>query len=227
MQPYFLPYLGYFQLMAAVDAFVVYDDVKYTKKGWINRNRLLQNGKDAVFTLPLEAAPDSLDVRDRSISDDFDRRHLIERVRHAYRGAPFFDAAFDVFQRIVLHPERNLFAFLYHSLVETSAYLGIGAKLIVSSEIGVARSLRGEERVIATCLATGASLYVNPIGGRALYSRERFAERGIELRFLRPAEIEYRQFGSDFVPRLSILDAMMFNSRERIANLLATAFTLE
>ena len=227
MQPYFLPYIGYFQLIAAVDAFVIYDDIKYTKKGWINRNRLLQNGKDAVFTLPLENAPDSLDVRERRISGSFDRSHLIERVRNAYHGAPFFADAFEVFESIVLHSERNLFAFLHHSLIETCAYLGIGTKLIVSSELGVDPSLRGQDRVIATCVRVGASVYVNPIGGKELYSRERFAEHEIGLRFLRPGAVRYRQFGEEFVPWLSILDVMMFNDKSRIGEFVATGFALE
>ena len=56
MQPYFLPYIGYWQLLSAVDQFVVYDNIKYTKKGWINRNRFLRDGTDAVFTIPLKGA---------------------------------------------------------------------------------------------------------------------------------------------------------------------------
>ena len=88
MQPYFLPYIGYFQLIDAVDLFIVYDDVKYTKRGWINRNRMLVNGRDAVFSLPLKHASDALDVRDRELATDFNPEKLLKQFAGAYRRAP-------------------------------------------------------------------------------------------------------------------------------------------
>ena len=227
MQPYFLPYIGYFQLIAAVDLFVIYDNIQYTKKGWINRNRFLENGRDAVFTLPLRGASDSLDIRDRTISEEFDRIGLLNRIRQGYRRAPFFEPAFAFFERVVLHSERNLFGFLQHSLLETCGVLGIGTKIVVSSELTIDHTLRGENKVIAICRHVGASVYINPSGGVDLYSRETFAEHGIDLKFLRPVEIRYRQLGDDFVPWLSILDVMMFNSVDEIRGLLTNGFELE
>src|SRR5437868_13460953 len=93
MQPYFLPYIGYFQLIESVDLFVIYDNIKYTKKGWINRNRFLRNGADVVFTVPLRKDSDSLNVRERAVADDFDPRKLVNQVREAYRRAPHFTQA--------------------------------------------------------------------------------------------------------------------------------------
>ena len=90
MQPYFLPYIGYFQLIAAVDQFIVYDNIKYTKKGWINRNRLLQNGTDTVFSIPLSKDSDALDIRERQIAADFRRDKLLKQIAEAYRKAPYF-----------------------------------------------------------------------------------------------------------------------------------------
>ncbi len=90
MQPYFLPYIGYFQLIAAVDLFVVYDNIKYTKKGWINRNRMLRNGADAMFSLPLKAAPDTSTCGDREMAPDFDPQKLLNPITGAYRRAPHF-----------------------------------------------------------------------------------------------------------------------------------------
>ena len=83
MQPYFLPYVGYWQLLAAVDEFIVYDNIKYTKKGWINRNRMLRNGEDVMFSLPLQGASDSLDIVERELSDSFDREKLLSQFSGA------------------------------------------------------------------------------------------------------------------------------------------------
>ena len=226
MQPYFLPYIGYFQLVAAVDLFVIYDNVKYTKKGWINRNRILENGKDAVFTVPLRRDSDFLDIRDRRVSERFDRTGLQRRVRQAYRAAPFFEPSFALFQRIVEHADTDLFGFLQHSIVEVCGYLGIQTKIVASSELPVDHSLQGESRVISMCRSVGASVYINPIGGLDLYSRERFAEQGIELRFQKPHEIRYPQFDDTFVPWLSILDVMMFNPLPEIRRFLTDRFEL-
>ena len=93
MQPYFFPYIGYFQLIAAVDLFVVYDNIKYTKKGWINRNRMLQNGKDAVFSLPAqEATRTSSMCASESWRAGFRPRQLLNQIEAAYRRAPVLRA---------------------------------------------------------------------------------------------------------------------------------------
>lgn len=212
MQPYFLPYIGYFQLIAAVDLFIVYDNIKYTKKGWINRNRLLRNGADSVFSLPLKAAPDHLDVRERRLAEGFRPDKLLNQFKEAYRRAPYFDQAFPMLEEILGFGDPNLFAFLRHSIQKTCGYLGIATEIRTSSDIGIDHGLRGQEKVIALCEAVGATIYVNPIGGTELYGREAFQTRGIDLRFLRALPGDYVQFENDFVPWLSIIDLMMFNS---------------
>lgn len=222
MQPYFLPYVGYFQLIGAVDAFVVYDNIKYTKKGWINRNRMLLNGSDATFSLPLRARSDTLDIRERELAPDFNRARLLAQFEGAYRRAPHFAGNRSWLERVVMAPAVNLFEYLHHSLAETCAHLGLRTPLVVSSSVAADHSLKSEDRVLAICRAMGATTYINPIGGTELYSRERFASEGIELRFLRALPFEYPQFGAAFVPWLSILDVLMFNPagavRERLAH---------
>lgn len=226
MQPYFLPYIGYFQLINAVDCFVVYDDIKYTKRGWINRNRFLLDGRDELFSLSLSKDSDALDIRDRRLAPDFDRAKLLNRIAEAYRRAPCFDAVMPLLRQIVGHREDNLFAFLHTSLLHACGFLGIATPLVVSSTLRVDRGLRGQERVLAICHELGADTYVNAIGGQGLYARDTFAAHDIELRFLQSQPLTYPQFGAPFVPWLSILDVMMFNTQESISRNLLTRYDL-
>ncbi|MFN0063711.1 MAG: WbqC family protein [Myxococcaceae bacterium] len=211
MQPYFLPYIGYFQLISAVDAFVVYDNIKYTKKGWMNRNRYLLNGEPEVFSIPLARAGDQLTVVERTLAADFDRAKLLARIEGAYRRAPYFAETFAWFRGVVEHPEPNLFRFLLHSLEKTCAHLGVKTPFVVSSTLNVDATLKAQDKVLALCNALGASHYINPIGGTALYAKEAFATQGVSLHFLQARPLEYAQFGGSFVPWLSILDVLMFN----------------
>jgi hypothetical protein len=216
MQPYFLPYIGYFQLMQAVDVFVVYDRIKYTKKGWINRNRFLLNGTDATFSLPLKKGSDALDIVERELAADFDRAKLLAQFAGAYRRAPHFETAFPLVERIVRHPDGNLFGYIHHSLQAVCAHLGIDTEIRISSSIAFDNELRAQDKVLAICDATGATHYVNPIGGTELYAKDDFASRGIELRFLKSRPFEYPQFGKPFVAWLSIVDVLMFNPLEAV-----------
>src|SRR5574340_416914 len=144
MQPYFFPYIGYFQLINTADKFVVYDDIKYTKKGWINRNRILVNGKDRLFTLPLKKDSDYLDVYQRKLADNYnsESKNILNKIRASYNKAPYFKEAFPVFADCILYQEENLFKFIYHSLEKINAYLGIKTKLEISSEIGIKKRLK-------------------------------------------------------------------------------------
>lgn len=211
MQPYFLPYIGYFQLIQSVDAIVVYDNIKYTKKGWINRNRFLLNGKDEVFSLPLQKASDNLNVVNRQIAQCFDKNKLLGKFKEAYRAAPCFSDAFTLAEEIVNYPEGNLFSFILHSLQRVCAYLDISTPLIVSSTLEIDPDLTAQDRVLATCERLGAATYINSVGGLDLYSRDDFSAHEIELQFLRPRSCTYQQYNHPFVPWLSILDVMMFN----------------
>ena len=220
MQPYLLPYIGYWQLLAAVDRFVVYDNIKYTTQGWINRNRFLRKGTDAFFTLPLKKASDSLDIRDRTVADDFDPHDILNPLREAYRKAPFFEEAFPVIEAIVTAAPRNLFQYLLGSIVQIASYLDIQTPITVSSTVPIDHELKGDQKVLAICRALGATRYVNSLGGRELYSAGAFATQGIQLQFLQPRAVVYRQFDDPFVPSLSIVDVMMFNPRDAVKTML-------
>jgi hypothetical protein len=226
MQPYFSPYIGYFQLIAAVDMFILYDNIKYTKKGWINRNRMLQNGKDVIFSLPLKSGSDTLDVRDRELVADFNREKFLNRFKGAYRCAPYFAQTFPLLEQIVRYEDRNLFRFLHHSIIKTCEHMGITTEIKISSEIAIDHGMKNQDKILALCESVGASTYVNAIGGMELYSKESFQEKGIELKFIRAKLFEYPQFGDKFVPWLSIIDVMMFNPIETIKESLVGKYEL-
>ena len=226
MQPYFFPYIGYFQLIAAADIFIMYDNIKYTKKGWISRNRMLQNGRDAVFSLQLKNDSDYLDVCERVLSADFNRDKLLNQFTGAYRRAPYFLQTFPLIEQIVRYEDANLFRFLHYSILKICEHLGITTEIRVSSSIGIDHKLKGQEKVIALCEAIGASTYVNAIGGVDLYSKEAFLDKGIDLKFIKSLPFYYPQFGNEFVPWLSIIDVMMFNSLDTIKTCISTNYEL-
>ena len=226
MQPYFLPYIGYWQLIAAVDAFVVYDNIKYTKKGWINRNRFLRNGVEDTFTLPLRKSSDFLDVNQRFLADSFDREDLLNRLREACRKAPEFSSVMPLLEGIIRNPVSNLFDYIFASIQTVCEFLGLQTPLVISSSIGSDHSLKAAERVQAICKALGADTYVNPVGGMELYSKEAFAAQGIDLKFWKALPFEYPNSGNSFVPWLSILDVLMWNDMESIRDQIHAGYSL-
>jgi hypothetical protein len=228
MQPYFFPYIGYFQLMNAVDEFVVYDNIEFTKKGWINRNRILVNGKDSFITIPLKKDSDYLDVRDRYLADSWfsERSKLLNKILEAYRKAPYFDSVFPVIERCVLFEESNLFTFIFNSLTRIKEYLEIKSSFLISSTIPIDHMLKADKKVLAICKARKADIYLNPIGGIELYAKDAFHKEGIDLYFLKTNEFSYKQFNNEFIPFLSIIDVMLFNSKENIKEYLNSFYTL-
>jgi hypothetical protein len=215
MQPYFFPYIGYFQLINSVDTFVIYDNIKFTKKGWINRNRILVNNNEDFMTLPLRRGSDFLNVNERYLSEtwDIDRKKILNRIFESYKKAPQFENIYPLFESCLNKEEANLFAFIYNSLNQILTYLSITTKIIISSSIQIDHNLKSEDKVIAICEALKASIYINPIGGVELYSKERFNLNGIKLQFQKSNTISYEQYNNEFIPWLSILDVLMFNTR--------------
>ncbi len=214
MQPYFFPYIGYFQLINAVDKFVLYDDIEYTKKGWINRNRILINGADAYISLPLLSASDFLPVKERYLANTWEteKKKMLNRIKESYRKAPFFKETYALIETCLEFKNTNLFDFIFNSLSESLKFLNIQTPIIISSTISLDPELKSEKKVIEICKHTNASHYINPIGGVSLYSKESFKQHGLQLSFLQSEEIQYAQFNHSFVPWLSIIDVMMFNS---------------
>lgn len=214
MQPYFLPYIGYFQLINAVDVFVVYDNIKYTKKGWINRNRYLHFDKDLFFTIPLRKDSDYLNIDQRFLADSFhkEKKKILNKLKEAYRKAPFFESIFPLVTEVFEYNNQGLFDFILRSIKSVCNCLDIKTEIIKSSSLKIDHSLKSEEKVIALCREINCSTYINPIGGVDLYSKNNFLEKGIALKFINSNKITYNQFTDNFIPWLSIIDVLMFNS---------------
>ena len=214
MQPYFLPYIGYFQLIKAVDKYVVYDDVNYINKGWINRNNILLNGQRHLFTLSLLGASQNKLINE--ILAEQNQSKLLKTLETAYKKAPYFENVFPVVKNIFDYEDKNLAKFVGNSIIQIADYLNIKTEFIYSSEINKDNVLKGQEKILYLCKILGAANYINAIGGQELYDKEIFTQNNIELNFLKTEIVEYKQFKNDFVPYLSILDVMMFNPPEEI-----------
>jgi hypothetical protein len=214
--------------MNAVDEFVVYDNIQYSKKGWIHRNRILVDGSASYISIPVRKDSDYLDVRDRYLADNWckERKKNLNRITEAYRHAPQFASVYPIIEKSMPCGESNLFQFVFHSLTLVKEYLEIRTPLIISSTIPVDYSFRAESRVIAICKARGASTYLNPIGGVALYHKEAFKSADMDLFFLETGDVRYRQFNDGFTPSLSIIDVMMFNEKDVIRQYLDSQYVL-
>lgn len=218
MQPYFAPYLGYWQLMNAVDKYVLLDDVNYIKRGWVNRNRILLNGVEHLITLPIMKADAFKHINENILSDIPD--NIVKTIELAYRKAPYYSEIIPLVRKILECPERNLADFLSNSIVIISQHLGISVDFYRSSEIIRDRSLRSQEMIIDIVKRLNGTVYYNAIGGRELYSHDRFAQEGIELAFVQPQLRSYTQGKNVFVPGLSIIDVMMYNEKSDISRML-------
>lgn len=221
MQPYFLPYIGYFQLLAAVDKFVVLDDVNYINRGWINRNRLLLNGVAHTFTVPLRGASQNRLICEIELDDAQGwREKLLRTLRQAYRRAPCYVQVSALLESIINYPSLQLDEFLLNSIREVACYLSLEVEIVASSRIYRNTHLKGQERILDICRQEQASIYINPIGGVDLYDRANFLEQGTQLYFLRSRPISYSQGKGEHVPWLSILDVLMFNEPSAVRRLL-------
>ncbi len=222
MQPYLFPYLGYFQLIAISDVFVLGDDLQYVKGSWMNRNRVLVNGQPKLITFPLKKGRQAESVNQRWLCDDFEREAdaLLRMLERCYAKAPQREQVLPLLRDILHYPERNLALFTENSIRRLCAYLDIETPIHCGSSLGLPARMEMQDRVIQICHRMDGELYLNPIGGLELYCPARFRADGLLLRFLRMDDITYAQFKHPFVPSLSIIDVLMFNSRDEIKELL-------
>ena len=217
MQPYFLPYIGYWQLINAVDKYVIYDDVNFIKGGWINRNRILMNNEPKLFNIQMQgASPNKLINQIEILPNNVWKEKLLKTIENCYRKSPYYNEVYPIIEDIIKFDEKNLSKYIENSIMKICEYLDIKTKLITSSTINKNNELKGQDKVIEICKILGASEYYNAIGGQSLYSYGDFENSGIKLSFLQTDKVEYNQFNDDFIANLSIIDVMMFNSVEKI-----------
>lgn len=212
MQPYFFPYIGYWQLLNAVDTYVVYDDVTFIKGGWIHRNRIQVNGQAQFINIQMAGASSFRRICDIGVNPDLRwRKKLLQTLYMAYHRAPHYKETFPLVEDIITCTEKHLGSFLFYSLETIAKHLSIETKLIRSSSWQSPTALHGKARVLDICKRLGASEYYNAIGGQDLYSKEDFANQGIQLYFLQSDNIIYPQRTTSFLSGLSIIDVLMEN----------------
>lgn len=222
MQPYLFPYIGYYQLVNAVDEFVFLDDVSFINKGWVNRNNILVSGKATLFTVPLSGASQNLLINeiDHAMTDKW-KENFLKTLTYNYKKAEMFTSVYELVKEILYTEDRNIGGIAKKSIVQVFSYLDIPKKIIWSSTVYAKNELKGEDRILSICKTMGCTHYYNPIGGIELYSRTRFAKNGIELKFLKPGMVPYGQVsGNEFVPGLSMLDVLFNNSAKKVNEML-------
>lgn len=220
MQPYFFPYLGYFQLINAVDKFVFYDDVNYIKGGWINRNKILGNNKNGYFTLKVQKASSNKLIKDIKIGNN--REILLKTIYYTYSNAPYFKPVYSICCDILKSKYDNIAEINVYSIQKISQYLNLKTSFYKSSSIVYKLSYeKREDRIISICNLFNADKYINMLNGQTLYDRNYFQGKNIELLFLHPVFLPYRQFKAPFREGLSVIDALMFNNPEKMLELVS------
>ena len=222
MQPYFFPYIGYFQLLNMVDKYVVYDTGKFSNNKWGFRNRILINGSPGFFRVKTLKASQNKQFNEIKVSDDIEsKKRMIHALECSYRKAPHFSEVMPMMEKFMFADYDNLFEYNVTAIRMICNYLGIKTEILIFSELDHGRDLKRQYRIFDVCRTLGGDEYINAIGGMELYDFKEFRENGIELAFLKIDEIAYPQFGGEFVPDLSIIDVMMFNSVPEIQDMLS------
>lgn len=217
MQPYFFPYMGYWQLLAAVDVFVIFDDVNFRKKSFINRNYLLKDCDRILITLQLLKASQNKLIKEIMVGENQDR--LLRQIKTIYRSAPCYDSACNIISTALLNGEKILSKYIGFTIEYIASLLGISTRILYSSELPQKPGLRGQERIISIVEILQADCYVNAIGGMELYDEAVFRSHDIDLRFMSSNDIQYKQHGCDFVNNLSIIDTLMHVPKDDISQL--------
>ncbi len=218
MQPYFFPYIGYYQLAYEVEKFVFFDDVNYIKKGYINRNSILMNGALHQFTIPVVGVSQNKKINEHFYVGDFSQ--FLEKIRIAYRWAPCFNDIFPMIQEAALGGNLNVAEKNAASIKLVFDYLGLDRSFYFSSGVQNDPPLKGQARIIDLCKKINVNEYVNAIGGRELYSQEDFGNEKMDLKFIKSDLQSYPQSSDNFVPNLSMIDVLMWNDASCVLNLL-------
>ena len=223
MQPYLFPYIGYFQLINAVDKFVFYDDVNFIKQGWINRNNILVNNQKFLFSIPVEKISSFKKINQTKVNTNIfnkERKKLIKTIEQSYKKAPNYNEVKDFIFPVLNAEFEYIYEYAKKSIIDTLNFLDIKTKIVNTSYIYINNELSSEARVIDICKQENASVYINPIGGKYLYKKENFENNNLKLCFVKTEDLKYKQFGEPFFPNLSIIDVLMFNSKDEVKEML-------
>lgn len=221
MQPYLFPYIGYFQLVQAVDKFIILDNVQYINRGWINRNRILMQGEAKMISFSVCKARRNRLISERYFSDSFEQEKtkFFRTLQCAYAKAPYYEQAIRVIEQSLLYESQNIAEFITYNLQVLCGYIGIHTPLMFASQI-LPKNAKGEDYILALCDELNADIYINPIGGQSLYHQDKFYKKHKILHFLCTSDFSYKQFENIFIPALSIIDVMMFNDKDSLESLL-------
>lgn len=221
MQPYTFPYFGYFQLIEAVDTFVFFDDVQYIRRGYINRNSILNQGKAYSFTIPVKKAPQKTKINEVKINiENYEKwvNNFFKTIKNCYKHAPFYENTLELLQLILNQNHTKIDSLAKTSVKKIASYLEMETNFVNSSDLPYERTGTGQEKVISICQLLKAADYVNPPGGKSLYDPDTFAKNGLQLNFIAPQLPDYNQFQQPHVSNLSIIDQLMFMSKEEVQN---------
>lgn len=231
MQPYFFPYIGYWQLIHAVDRFVLFDDAQYMRHGWVNRNRILKPGGGWQYILvPLKKHAVTEAIKNVEVHPDKKWKELIVgQLAHYKTKARYFNEINGLVREILFsNNQKSIAAINFATIIKLCVYLGIKKEIIQSSEQHFDYADVGDAGEWALRIAEQmrASEYINPAAGAELFSQEKFSSSNIKLSFLRSHEIVYSQ-RDVFEPSLSIIDVLMFNgldgTKEHLKNYIVEA----
>lgn len=221
MQPYFFPYLGYFQLLNAVDKFIIYDDVNFIKQGWVNRNFILMDCKPLRMTIPIRQASSFRPIYETQIASIPGwKKRFLQAISQGYGKAPFFKEVYFLVETVIEKDYITIAQLASSSILAVLEYLELPLEVEPTSRHYMNQHLKGQERVLDICRIECCKKYYNLPGGTGLYERQAFEQSGIDLGFVQPGDVSYRQFECKFVPNLSMIDVLMFNDRKTVISYL-------
>ncbi len=218
-QPYFIPYIGYWQLIDSVDLFAIADNYNYIWHGWINRNRILDDNTIRYYGITVDHASQNRYICDHLLKP-IDKDLKIRQLMGFYRKAPHLEEGLALMDRMLSFEGDNLADFLYESIRMVCEYLHIDTEIVRTSDYDQDPDLRFADRIYDYCRQMGADTYHNLIGGTRLYNFEEFEAQGLKLAFVEPLPMPYPQSSESFEFGLSIIDVIMQNSVEDIQPML-------
>jgi hypothetical protein len=222
MQPYFFPYIGYFQLIKSVDKFIILDDVNFIKGGWINRNIIADKNISQWLTIPLDgASPNKLINEIDIVQNEFWKSKMIKTIKQIYGKNHNNGFDLSIIINFIEQANGNLSKYLSKTIGDLCNILNIKTDIINITDFPKSYELNAQERIISICKKTEASVYVNLPGGKKLYDTLRFQSDNIELRFIEPkVPVGLISSGLNNSIKVSIIDLILRNSSESIAEAL-------